>query len=130
MPAAIFFGAAAVLFSAGSALAAPDALNDYDPAMFMASFRVICGLFLVIGIIFALYAFARRQFNFLPGSSATAIKIVEARHLMPRKSIYLIEVRGREYLIGVTDQNINLLSSQIKTDSFAELLDDAVEDKS
>lgn len=100
----------------------------YDPTMFMASLKVIWGLLVVLGIIFAIYALVKRRFNFLPNSNAnTRIKIVEAKHLMPKKSLYLIEVRGKEYLIGVTDQNISLLSSHIKTDSFKDVLDHTVE---
>ncbi len=104
------------------------AVSPYDSSMFMASLRVFWGLLVVVGIIFAVYALMKKRFSFLPNNNANAnIKIVEAKHLMPKKSVYLIEVRGKEYLIGVTDQHISLLSSNIKADSFKDVLDQTVD---
>ena len=82
-----------------------------EPTMFMASLRVLWGLLIVLAIIFAIYALAKKKFNFLPGNNQTStINIIETKHLMPKKALYLIEIRGEEFLIGVSDQNINLLS--------------------
>ena len=39
------------------------------------------------------------------------IKIIESRHLMPKKSLFLIEVRGREYLVGSGGDSLNLIAS-------------------
>lgn len=98
-----------------------------ETSMFMASLRVVWGLLIVLGIIYALYAFARKKFNFLPANNTNSlIKVIEAKHLMPKKSIYLLEVRDKEYLVGVTDHSISLLSSSLKTESFQEVFGDTV----
>ncbi len=82
-----------------------------EPSMFMASVRVLWGLLIVLGLIFSIYAIARKKFNFLPNNTANnIIKIIETRPLMPKKAVYLLEVRGKEYLVGVSDNTINLIS--------------------
>lgn len=106
--------------------------SNTEPSMIMASMRVLWGLLIVLGIIFAIYALAKKKFNFLPGNNGKSlIKIVEARHLMPKKSIYLIDVRGKEYLVGVAENSINLLSTieNIDHEEFQSVLDQAVNEK-
>lgn len=99
----------------------------YDSSVFMASLRVLWGLLIVLGIIFAVYTLARKKLSFLPGNTDSAnIKIIETKHLMPKKSLHLIQVRDREYLIGVTDQNITLLSNHPCHNDFQDILDEAV----
>lgn len=114
------------------ALSSPETTVNTEPSMMMASMRVLWGLLVVLGIIFAIYALAKKKFNFLPGNNdKSLIRIVEARHLMPKKSIYLVEVRGKEFLLGVSDNNINLLStiSKIDQEEFQTVLDQAVHTK-
>lgn len=111
---------------------APETTINTEPSMVMASMRVMWGLLVVLGIIFVIYALAKKKFNFLPGSNENSlITIVEARHLMNKKSIYLIDVRGKEYLLGVSDNNINLLSTinKIDQEEFQTVLDQAVNNK-
>ncbi len=115
-----------------TAYSATDTAINTEPSMLMASMRVLWGLLIVLGIIFAIYAFAKKKFNFLPGNNGKSlIKIIETRHLMPKKSIYLIDVRGKEYLLGVSDNNINLLSSIDNNDheEFQSVLEQAVNKK-
>jgi len=75
-----------------------------------ASLKLIGALTIVLGIVLLLYYFSRKGFNFLPSAKTGAIKLIEARHLMPKKSIYLVEVRGKELLLGVGVDRIELLS--------------------
>ncbi len=113
------------LFS--SAYCASTAPVAYDSSIFMASLRVLWGLLIVLGIIFAVYTLARKKLSFLPGSNESAnIRIIETKHLMPKKSLHLIQVRDKEYLIGVTDQSITLLSSEPDRKDFRNILDEAV----
>lgn len=115
-----------------TALFANDKVINTDPSMMLASMRVLWGLLIVLGIIFAIYAIAKKKFNFLPGNNGKSlIKIIETRHLMPKKSLYLIDVKGKEYLIGVSDNNINLLSTIENTshEEFQTVLEQVVNDK-
>lgn len=122
-----FFAFSVPLLVSTAILANPEEQPVFEPSIFMASLRVLWGLLLVLAIIFAIYAFAKKRFNFLPANNAKSIiKVIEAKHLMPKKSIYLIEVRDKEYLVGVTDHSINLLSSSLKPDSFKEVFSDSL----
>jgi flagellar protein FliO/FliZ len=60
----------------------------------------------------AFYLWARNQKR---GSTSknqmTQIKILSQTHLGPKKSLALIRVAGESILIGVTDQNINLIKA-------------------
>ncbi len=72
-------------------------------------FRMLAGLGIVLGILFLLYAVVRRGFGPIPGARDSQLKIVEMRHLGPRKSLCLVEVRGKEFLLGVASERIDLL---------------------
>lgn len=111
-----------------SAYSAETTSPAYDSSVFMASLRVLWGLLVVLGIIFAVYTLARKKLSFLPGNTTEPanIKIIETKHLMPKKSLHLIQVRDKEYLIGVTDQSITLLSSEPGQKMFQNVLDEAV----
>lgn len=75
-----------------------------------AYFRLTWGLLVVLGIILILYALIRKRFSLLHSPEKSVIKVVEIRHLMPKKSLCLIEVKGREYLIGISADNISLIA--------------------
>lgn len=57
--------------------------------------------------------FAGRRFNRQKdkGGNKARIEIMHQLHLGPRKSVALMRVSGETFLIGVTDQNINMLKS-------------------
>lgn len=97
-----------ILLPESYALAAASSVND-DLA---ASFRVMWGLLIVLAIILVLYALFRKRFSILnqrrPGK---AIHVLEIQPLMPRKSLCLVEVKGKEYLLGVGNESISLLAA-------------------
>lgn len=68
------------------------------------------GLFIVLGVVLLLYYLSRKGFGFLPATKSGAIKIVEMRHLMPKKALCLVEVRGKELLLGIGTERIEVLS--------------------
>ncbi len=94
-----------VLFTPQPATAATTIMSDTA-----AYFRLTWGLLVVLGIILILYALVRKRFSLLHSSEKSAIKVVEMRHLMPKKSLCLVEVKGREYLIGISADNISLIA--------------------
>lgn len=85
---------------------------------------MIGALILVLGIVLLFYYISRKGFGFLPATKSGAIKILEVRHLMPKKSLFLVEIRGRELLLGVGVDRIELLSrfDQNGSTSFEETL--------
>jgi flagellar protein FliO/FliZ len=82
------------------------------PSPFSSTLRLIWGLLIVLGILLIIYALAKKKLSFLQGGNGKgAITIVETRHLMPRKSLCLVNVRGREYLLGLSNEQINLIAA-------------------
>lgn len=76
-----------------------------------ASLKLIGALALVLGLVLLLYYFSRKGFGFLPAPKSGAIKLIETKHLMPKKSLFLVEVHGRQLLLGVGVDRIELLSN-------------------
>lgn len=74
-----------------------------------AMLQMIWALLVVVGLILAIYGLARRRL-FLGKPGTSAITIVALRPLMPKSTLALVEVRGREYLLGVSTAGINLLA--------------------
>ena len=68
------------------------------------------GLLVVLGILLIIYAIMRKRLSFIKHNDKSAIKIIEIRHLMPKKSLCIVEVGNQEYLLGLGSDTINLLS--------------------
>lgn len=71
--------------------------------------RLLGALGMILGLILLLYAGSRRGLRWLPKARGGAIRIVETRPLGPKKSLCLIEVRGRELLLGIGAERVELL---------------------
>ena len=88
------------------------------------SFRVVWGLLIVLGVILLLYGLLRKRFSLFASMPDKEIKVIEIKPLMGKKAICLIEVRGTEYLLGISESqisNIATLPSQ-KGPSFRDTL--------
>jgi flagellar protein FliO/FliZ len=79
------------------------------PTMTSALLRTAWALLIVVGLILALYGLSKKRL-FLGKMSGNAIKIIEMRSLQPKSTLALVEVRGREYLLGVSANSIHLLA--------------------
>lgn len=103
----LFLSLIILSLSATNALAA----GAEPPFSLAAALRLIWGLLIVLGALLVVYALAKKKLSFLNiGNGKGAITIVEMRHLMPRKSLCLIKVRGQEYLLGLGNDQINLIA--------------------
>jgi flagellar protein FliO/FliZ len=76
-----------------------------------AFFRLTWGLLVVLGIMLILYALVRKRFSLFPSPAKGSIRVLEIRHLMPKKSLCLVEVKGREYLLGISSDSISLIAN-------------------
>ncbi|MDY0389329.1 MAG: flagellar biosynthetic protein FliO [Desulfobulbus oligotrophicus] len=72
-------------------------------------FQTAWALMVVIGLILALYGLSKKRF-FLKKGGNHIINVVEVRPIHPKSSLTLVEVRGREYLLGVGPNAIHLLA--------------------
>ena len=88
--------------------------------------KVMGVLALFIGVLLLLYTLSRRGVRLFPAARTGIINIIETKHLMPKKSLCLVEVRGKELLLGISGERIELLSyitPEEPTDSFQARLD-------
>lgn len=75
-----------------------------------AMLRLTWGLLVVLGIMLILYALVRKRFSLFQSPTGSAIEVVELRHLMPKKSLCLVEVRGQHYLLGLSADRVSLIA--------------------
>jgi flagellar protein FliO/FliZ len=88
------------------------------------SFRVVWGLLIVLGIMLLLYGLLRKRFSLLSSSPDKQINIIEIKPLMGKKALCLVEIRGKEYLLGISESNISNIATlpAKKNQSFSETL--------
>jgi len=78
-------------------------------------FRMIWGLLVVLGIILLLYGLLRKRFSILSSPEGKLIKVTETKPLGARKMLCLVEVKGEEFLLGISGDNITHLATLGKT---------------
>ena len=102
----------------------PQSLLPDNNDLITSSFRVIWGLLIVLGIILLLYGLLRKRFSLLSSLPDKEINVIEIKPLMGKKAICLVEVRGTEYLIGISESQISKLATlpPKKTSTFQETL--------
>ena len=91
------------------------ALSAENFSMLNSSLKMIWGLLVVLGILLIIYGLVKKRVTLLQGGGKGIIKIIESRHLMPKKSLFLIEVRGKEYLVGTGGDSLSLIASLEET---------------
>jgi flagellar protein FliO/FliZ len=89
--------------------AAEPAAPAPPPGLLSGGLRALGGLVLVVGLMLLIYALYKRRGGLLPGNRSNLVKVVETRHLGPKKALALVEVRGEELLIGIGSDQINLI---------------------
>ncbi len=77
--------------------------------LFTAALKLLAGLVVVLGLMLLLYALSRKGLKFFPGARGGAVEVLETRYLGPKKSICLVRVRGRELLLGLGSERVELL---------------------
>ena len=95
-----------VVFSPASIYAADTALDSMG-----SYFRVIWGLLVVLGVILILYGIFRKRLSLFHGQSSQSIKILELKPLMSKKALCLVEVKGEEYLLGISSDRITHIAT-------------------
>lgn len=106
-----------MLFWPSRASAETGQLDTLDPYL-----RMIWGLLVVLGIILLLYGLLRKKFSLLAQSPQQQIRILEMKPLMGRKALCLVEVRGEEFLLGISGDRIDPIACLSKKTTFAETL--------
>ncbi len=106
------------------ALGAVEKTSDFSAAM-----RVLWGLLVVFGVLLIIYVIAKKRMSFLHSPGKGIIKIIETRHLMPKQTLYLIEVRDREFLIAAGGDRVQLIApiDNRPDESFNDILEQTTE---
>jgi flagellar protein FliO/FliZ len=78
--------------------------------------QMLWALLIVIGIILIIFALVRKRFGLGSGRLQQGnIKVLELRHIMPKHTLALVEVRGKVLLLGIGTGQINLLTEYPNT---------------
>lgn len=93
-----------------------------EPSLLGSSLKMLAALGVVIGILLLIYAASRKGFGILPQKKSGLIQVLETRPLGGRKFLCVVKVRGREMLLGLSNDRIECLSQLPSDDTFAETL--------
>lgn len=94
---------------------------DFDPVG--SGIRMLFGLLVVLAIILGLYYLLRNKVSNFHQQGKGIIKIIEVRHVLPKKTLMLIEVRGKEFLVGAGSDTISNIVPLQSGESFSSLLE-------
>ena len=88
-------------------------LSSKDSDLFSASLKMASTLGLVLGLIFVVFHLFKKfgLKNSVFGGEGKPIKVLSTGFLAPRKSIALVEVAGDVLVIGISNDQISLLSN-------------------
>lgn len=87
--------------------------------------RMLWGLVIVLAIILIIYAILKRRFSVFKQQENCLIKVLEIKHVMPKKSLILIEVKGQEFLVGSGNDSINTIVPVSNNQSFDSVLEES-----
>ena len=103
------------------------AADEFDPVS--SGIRMLIGLLVVLAIILGLYYLLRSRVSAFHQQGKGIIKIVEIRHVLPKKTLMLVEVRGREFLVGAGSDTISTIVPIHPGKSFASMLEQSEEEQ-
>ncbi|GLI37600.1 flagellar biosynthetic protein FliO [Geobacter hydrogenophilus] len=115
-------GATAATLVPAAALAAD---GQGSPSLFMLTLQMVAALAVVLGLIYLFYHLSNRwlKLGAPMGGGERHIRLVETRHLAPKKSLVLVEVGGEYLLLGSSSDNLTFLK-QIDILEEIEVIDD------
>jgi flagellar biosynthetic protein FliO len=92
-------------------------------SFFWSFFKMLAALAIVIALmIIAMYFIKKYFFHSLPVmNGSTMINIVSTRHLSPKNSLVLVEVLGQVMLVGVSNQQMSMLSTITDPDAMEKM---------
>ena len=89
-----------------------------EPSLLGSSLKMIAALAVICGILLLFYAAQRKGFGVLPQKKSGLIKVVETRPLGGRKFLCIVNVRGEEMLLGLSNDRIECLSKLPARENF------------
>lgn len=95
------------------AFAAASAPVHADVSLVGSMLQVVLALAVVLGLIVG-SAWLMRRFSLLPNAAGKQMRVVSGLMVGQRERVVLVEVRDQWLVLGVTAQNVNLLSTMPK----------------
>ncbi|RJP81643.1 MAG: flagellar biosynthetic protein FliO [Candidatus Zixiibacteriota bacterium] len=97
---------ALALWTAAAAAQAPG-----DPGLGAASVKAFFSLLLVLGLILVCAWLAKRYLHLSPPAAGRSdtLQVLASRTLGPRRSVHLLEVEGRRFLVGSGEAGVTLI---------------------
>jgi flagellar protein FliO/FliZ len=84
---------------------------NYSPDLISTALKMLGSLAIVLGGMFVTFYFLKRLLNKkVAGSGDKLIRVLENTYIGVKKNISLVEVPGALLVIGITNDNISLLS--------------------
>ena len=105
-----------------SLLATPAyAAEEFDPLQ--SGLKMLIGLGIVLALLLCISFLLKRNMKSFQNQDKGNIKIVEVKHVMPKKTLMLIEVNGQQYLAGGGSDSIDTIVPLKSDYSFKDILD-------
>lgn len=79
-----------------------------QPSMFWLFIKLVVSLAFIVGLTYLTVKVARRKLTY--SSAGEFIRVLDQHAFAMNKGVYITEVAGRVYVLGVTDHNITILS--------------------
>lgn len=95
------------------------------PSMFGLFLRLIVSLLIIVGIAFVTMRLLRKNMTVL--SRGANIKVLDQYAFSMNKGVYITEIAGKVYVLGVTDANINLITEVTDDEMIDEIVTKARE---
>lgn len=95
------------------------------PSMFGLFFRLTFSLLFIVGLAFITMKILRKNMKVL--SSGVNIRVLDQYSFSMNKGVYITQIAGKTYVLGVTDNNISLITEITDQDTIDEIVDKAKE---
>lgn len=95
------------------------------PSMFWLFIKLVVSLAVIVGLTYLTVKVLRRKLTY--SLAGEFIKVLDQHAFAMNKGVYITEVAGRVYVLGVTDHNITILSEVSDTQVIDELRNRAEE---
>jgi flagellar protein FliO/FliZ len=86
----------------------PEPQVSQPPSMFWLFIKLVISLAVIVGLSYLTVKVLRRKLTY--SSAGDSISVLDQHAFAMNKGIYITEVAGRVYVLGVTDHNISVLS--------------------
>lgn len=94
--------------------------EDFDPMK--SGLKMLWGLLIVLAILLVISFFLKKNLRTFQRHDKGLIRILETKHVMPKKTLMLVEVRGKEFLVGSGNDSINIIVPISGNGSFSSIL--------